>query len=495
MLDRSSMKTLQPKTVLALILLAGCSNGGGHGGLTSTVAPAVSGAAPVTSAAPVVPATPLFAGASRVDVTPPLGVPLAGYGGGDRRHPFPNLNPNDYDHFLRPSTGQRDPICARALYISDGKTAVTFVALDAIATTNECVLVAWAKARAQGATVPLENLMVCSSHTHSGPGCLTTLWMWELIAADLYNDSVFQTFTDGIARAIVLAEKNAVPARIGAGAGSLPGCTHNRRAGVSPVFLPDSVDPEVLVLRVDGANGDPIATLWNYAIHGTALGPTSHDYSADIMGGVNAELEARKQGVALFLNSGEGDISPVYSADTGIKQGGKVMADEIVSTRAKTPTLASLEVVNTSEVVDLGDPTFDVSLQRMGSQGAQILAHNGWLQFLAQAGVNLGVKIQIPRGWCEREFRFQAVRLGKWGFSSIPGEAIHTITTDLKARGLALGYERLFTCGLANGHASYVTTEPEYNAGGYEAISTLFGSHTADRLTDACDRQITKTRP
>jgi hypothetical protein len=397
---------------------------------------------------------------------------------------------------MAPSTGVRDPIYARALYVTDGVTPVMFVTLDAVATTAPLVQVAWNKARALGSTIDINNLMVCSSHTHSGPGCLTQLMMWELLAADLYNDTIFQGYTDGVAQAIVMAEKNAVPAEVGAGWGSLPGFTRNRRAGVSPVFTPSSVDPEVIVLRVDDQGGNPIATLWNYAIHGTCLGMDSHLLSADIMGGVSAELESRNLGVALFVNSGEGDIAPNFADDAGIKQNAPLMADGIAATRSATATVSSLDIHDTSETIDMGAPFLDATVGRITQQFSSTIQTSGWFAVLGQLGVtSLGVQIPIPNGWMEREFRFQAIRMGKWGFASIPGEAIHTITDLLKATGPSLGYDKLFCCGLANGHASYITTEQEFDAGGYEGISTLFGRDASDKLEAGIMRQITRIKP
>src|SRR5437016_5153947 len=105
-----------------------CSGSGGSGSGALSIAPATSTTSSITTpaAVPVGSGTtaalpPLLAGAVRIDITPPIGVPLAGYGGGQRRHPVPNLNPFSFDHFLMPSTGVRDPINARALFVSDGK--------------------------------------------------------------------------------------------------------------------------------------------------------------------------------------------------------------------------------------------------------------------------------------------------------------------------------------------------------------------------------------
>jgi hypothetical protein len=436
----------------------------------------------------------LVAGAARVDVTPPVGVPLAGFGSSSRRQSVPNFDPNALAHLLQPSTGVRDPICARALFLSDGTSPVAIVTLDAVAMTDEFVQTVFTKAQALGSTVPLSSVMFCASHTHSGPGAVTHLLMWEIAAVDLYHDSVFQSLTDGAAQALVQAERSARPAVVGAGSGQIPNATHNRRAGVSPTFQSNSVDPEVVVLRVDDVTGAPIATLWNFAIHGTSLGDTSYVLSSDIMGGANAQLEQNGT-VALFVNSGEGDISPNWFDDSGIKTGGPILADAVSSVRANTNTLSSVPLASVDQRIDFGQATFDLSLQRLGSSGTQMLAQFGWLSAIQALGANFGMTIPIPSGTLETQFRFQAIRVGKWGFTSIPGEAIHTIALDLKAYGQTLGYEHVFTCGLANGHMGYCCTEPEYNAGGYEALLTLFGSKQADKLEASCEAQLAAIKP
>lgn len=486
----------------SLVFLYGCTGSGSSNAQAHAVAPVTS--APPHAPPPPPPAPPapvashstLLAGAAAVDVTPPVGVPLAGFGGGARRQLPPNFSPTSYDHFLEPSTGVRDPIMARALFLSDGKTPVAFVTIDAIATTNEIVTSVWTKAHALGSTVPQENLMVCASHTHSGPGCLTRLLFWELLATDAYADPVFEAFTDGIARALVAAEKAAVPAVVGVGSTNVTNATRNRRAGVSPYVTSTSIDPEMLVLRVDRASdGVPVATLWNFAIHGTCLGTTSHVFSADIMGGANGDLATMGVGVPLFVNSGEGDIAPSFSDDAGVKAGGRLLADAVGATRAQIVTQGSLEVANTYEMLDLGQPFVDLTVQRTGSMFGPGISQQGWFQVLATIGGQTGIDVKIPPTWIEHQFRWQAIRIGRFGFASIPGEAIHTIALDVKAFGASLGFEHTFVCGLANGHMSYVVTEPEYWVGGYEGFSTLFGPHTAQVLEDAVSRQLTKVKP
>jgi hypothetical protein len=65
----------------------------------------------------------------------------------------------------------------------------------------------------------------------------------------------------------------------------LTGVTVNRRAP-NPWVNRDTIDPNLGILRVDAPDGTPIATLWNYAVHGTCYGPHNMKFSSDIMGNI-----------------------------------------------------------------------------------------------------------------------------------------------------------------------------------------------------------------
>src|SRR5262249_45090518 len=77
-----------------------------------------------------------------------------------------------------------------------------------------------------------------------------------------------------------------------------------RRRGDEPL------DPELLGVKVTTADGAPLALVWNYAIHGTTLGPRNLRLSGDVMGEASRRLEAALGAPALFVNGAVGDVSP-----------------------------------------------------------------------------------------------------------------------------------------------------------------------------------------
>src|SRR5204863_7917690 len=142
----------------------------------------------------------LQAGVAKVNLDPPLGMTMSGYG-------------------ARTGVAQSvlDPVQARVLAISDGHRTVALVTLDLAygldpAEMNEI--------RAAARTAGVEQVIFLASHTHSGPTYSSNL--------DAYRKAVSR-----IQQIIPFAVRAMTPVRIGTGWGvALIG--HNRRA-----VLPD----------------------------------------------------------------------------------------------------------------------------------------------------------------------------------------------------------------------------------------------------------------
>ena len=91
------------------------------------------------------------AGFGKAELTPPMGVELAGYG-----------------YYLgRKAESVRDPLYARALMLEDGDTRSLVVSCDLLGLSREVCGEIFAHARALG--VPPEHFILVSIHTHTGP--------------------------------------------------------------------------------------------------------------------------------------------------------------------------------------------------------------------------------------------------------------------------------------------------------------------------------------
>jgi len=242
-------------------------------------------------------AAPLKAGVARVDITPPLGLTMYGYGGRKAG-----------------ATGVRDPLMARVLVLEAADTRIAFVGLD----LGEPPALEWVKRLRETASTSsgISYVLVTATHTHSGPDIRPAYPAGS--PPDWESDALAK-----IGRAIDEAHQHAVDARIGTGYGRVL-IGHNRLRlepdGTITWFernntmAPSSpVDPVVSVLRLDSADGMPIAILVNYACHPVVFGPDNLQYSTDFPGVTEAVIERELGGMAMFLQGGDGDINPFYA--------------------------------------------------------------------------------------------------------------------------------------------------------------------------------------
>ncbi|MBL9122156.1 MAG: neutral/alkaline non-lysosomal ceramidase N-terminal domain-containing protein, partial [Planctomycetaceae bacterium] len=245
---------------------------------------------------------PLLAGVASADITPPPGLNLWGYT--NRTHG---------------ATGTLDPLTAKALVLKQGETCVALVALDLGRTPEDPLL---EKLRADvRASSGVDHLFATASHTHSAP---------SLESSDGPNQFGPQVVV-AMQRAIDEAARRLAPVTLAIGRGTVE-LAHNRRR-----YLPDGrvamqwrnaerektepVDPRFTVLRLDDADGKPVAVLLHYACHPVVLGPDNYEYSADFVGAARSLIEERLGTTCLFLQGACGNINP-YDDKTPLTQGG-----------------------------------------------------------------------------------------------------------------------------------------------------------------------------
>src|SRR3989338_8251637 len=109
---------------------------------------------------------------------------------------------------------------------------LALITVDAIGADSALLKMAVEKATAMGFDVPLSNVVLSASHTHSGPGAVTAELLWSLApATDLLVPEVRDGFADSFAKCLVQAKANLKDVSIGVTTGELTTVTRNRRAG------------------------------------------------------------------------------------------------------------------------------------------------------------------------------------------------------------------------------------------------------------------------
>ena len=394
---------------------------------------------------PGAPGPPLLAGAGLIDATPPVGVPLAGYGGLGRRLLIPDLlnrHPNAF--WFKPSTGVHDPIMARALVLQSGERRVLWIAVDLVGADGEMVSELRERLRAIG--LRYDAIILSASHTHSGPGGFARSRLFAFLALDRFVPRVREHLLGGMARAALEADRARVPARVGVGRGEVRDVVRSR------VGLP--LDPEIGVLKVVRPDGRPIALLWNYAIHGTVLGKENRLLSGDVTGAASLELERALGVPALYTNGAVGDVSPALRGWPGIRQTADALAREVLTTWRRTPVERESGLAAVADRILLPRPR--LSLRNCLGR---------WVPSWLTVGVGWG----FPG-----ESEMVGVAVGGSAWVTVPGELQTRLGQAVKAEGRRL-FSQAFIVGVSNDYAGYFLAAEEYARPSYIACASLYG--------------------
>lgn len=396
----------------------------------------------------------LRAGAASVDITPPVGVPLAGYGGLGRRPLIPNLlNGHPYTFWFKPSRGVDLPIMARALVLERGDVRVLWLAVDLVAI--DARLVADLRTRLASEGLRYTALIVAASHTHSGPGGFARSRLFGFLAMDRFVAAIADHLVQGMVRAARRAEFMKLPARVGGGTGEVTGI------GESRLDLP--LDAEVGVLKVTAADGVPVALLWNYAIHGTALGKENLRLSGDLMG-IAAERLEKSLGIpALYTNGAVGDVSPARHGPDGAAALGEALAREVLAVWNRVTPEARVTLSAFVEPLTLPAPRLPL---------------RSCLGRWVPRWITLGLGWALPEA-----SELVGVAVGADAWLTIPGELQTQLGQEVKAEGRRV-FRRTFVVGLANDYLGYFLTREASRRVGYIECANLYGETAGEVVTE-----------
>lgn len=396
----------------------------------------------------------LRAGAASVEITLPVGVPLAGYGGLRRRLLIPDLlDRYPYAFWFKPSRGVDLPIMARALVLERGDVRVLWLAVDLVAV--DARLVADLRARLASEGHRYTAVVVAASHTHSGPGGFARSGFFGFLALDRFVPPIADRLVHGMVGAARRAELRKIPARVGGGSGEAPGI------GESRLDLP--LDPEVGVLKVTATDGAPVALLWNYAVHGTALQKENLRLSGDLMAAAAERLE-RSLGVpALYTNGAVGDVSAARHGSDGAAALGEALAREVLAVWSRVTPEAGATLSALVEPLKLPVPR---------------LALRSCLGRWVPRSVSPGLGWALPE-----ESQLVGVVVGATAWLTIPGELQTQLGQEVKAEGRRV-FRRTFVVGLANDYLGYFLTPEASRRVGYIACANLYGEAAGAVVTE-----------
>lgn len=445
------------------------------------------------------------AGAATANVTPALGASLAG-----------GMTDNV-------AKDVHDELRAKALVLDNGNARIAIILVDSCAIPRE--IIDNAKRRIASETgIPASHTLVAATHTHSAPAS-THLFQSK-------PDPRYVEFLTGrIADSARLAVTRLRPARIGWGVGTEPRAVFNRRWHTKPGFVNDDpfgkgtdtvrmnpgygnpnvtrpagpVDPDLGLLAVHGADGQPIALMGNYALHyvgGTGGGAISADYFP-----VWGQTLLRLAGVSthgtvtMMSNACSGNINGVDYSKAPEKLPPYRQIERVCALLAPE-CLRIWRGIEFQDWVDLGGSIEDLELGVRLPSEAEVVQAKKWLdeapgteraagQYTNRRHIYARETVILGREYPKtKSTAVQGLRIGTLGIPTFPGEAF----TEL---GLAVKKEKVFPTvmpvELANSYNGYIPTVEGHQQGGYEtwrAKSSYLEVEAAPKLVAAALRRL-----
>ncbi|MFC0626988.1 hypothetical protein [Kribbella deserti] len=402
----------------------------------------------------------LLLAAASLDVTPPPGHPMDGYAGRSD-----------------PATGTADPLLATIVWLGTADDpGVLWLSLDAVAVSAE-LTAELAAAAGVAAGIPADRVLVCASHTHSGP----TGW-------------------SGTIHPVLPAEHD--PALAGALVSAVESCRLNRRPvtaswhsarvdglGTNRHRVDGPHDATAGILAFDDLNGSRAAVLLDFACHPTVHGPEHLRWSADWPGAARDRLAVPVVG---FLQGSAGDISTRYTrtgrgAAEVSRLGGllaqvvtralagegqplpavapRVRRTRIAVARRRLPPVdeaAALLAVAEADVMQGEGPAARATQTRLDGARGQV----------AMVAADLPAKLELP---------VSVVTLGPVAWVHLPLEPFAAHALQLQA---ASPYPVTRLIGYTDGYFGYLVDAEAERNGFYEALITYFDTAATEHLLD-----------
>jgi len=403
------------------------------------------------------------------------------------------------------ATSVHDPFFARALVLHDGTTTLVMVVVDSLGASPE-VLEEAKQIAARKTGIPTNRMLICSTHTHSGPPSNA-----KNGPAGAYR----KVLVKGLAESIVLAHAALRPASVGAASHPLPDEVFNRRWYLKPGKMPlnpfgkmDTVkmnpsrrpgvldrpagptDPDITVISVRDAKRKPLALFANYSLHYVGAVPRGQ-LSADYFGEFARLMPSRVRGgrnfVAMMSNGTSGDINNIPFTMTRPPRERFEQIRIVARKAADTAWFAQQKIKRHRTDVQLGMLQREIVLKYRRPSAQDVAAARRVLAIkdklaiaklprLAQAYARRTLQA-AERKQDTLTIKLQAIRIGDLAVCGIPFETFAEIGLELKDRS---PFPQTMVIGLANGRYGYLPTPEQHRLGGYE---TWLGTNKVQKDT------------
>lgn len=393
------------------------------------------------------PAGKLQVGWAKVNITPPVGAPLAGYG---KRLGL------RYEEV-------HDSVWVRTFVFDNGSTEAVIVALDMLITPMTIAAALEKEYEALG--LKPEQVYLTATHTHTSFGG----WGEKLagrMMAGTYEDRIVAETTARIVESIRLAQRNKQPARLGYGQTYAPKFVGNRLTG----SLAER-DTTIRFFKIEQVSGST-AVLTTFAGHATILPSRATKLSRDYPGELVDELEENVD-FAAFAAGAVGSQSVLYP------YGDTYASTEIVGLQLAGKILKALPGVFLSDSI-----TIAYSRNRLELPEPQWRLSKGlrFAPFLFR-----GLFGEYPAF-------VSSMQLGGTTLLGVPADYSGDFLPLLEKQATQQGQHVIVT-GFNGGYVGYITPDRHYQLDKYETRAmNFYGPQSGSYFTDILLRVLKQYR-
>jgi len=432
-----------------------------------------------------------YAGFSRLDVTPPLGAPLAGYA----KH--------------RPASTVLDPLELNAVAFSDGENKAVLITADFLYVMENAAT----KIRdmiAQRCEIPADHVFMQGLHQHTSIRVGTKPHLGNMGYGDEeYLSVLYRKYCDVAQMALADLQEATLETAEQETPEPLSFIRRYRMADGTVRTNPGRGNPDVVgpigqsdntvrLLRLKRKDGPEIAIV-NFSTHPDVIGGTR--ISADWPGFVRRYTEAGLPGVkCVLVNGAQGDSNHIDLADVekkkvGYKHSaymGRVIVDTVLEIWNKTQPRQTGKILGFVEMKLI--PTNTRGMERVEECLELRQRINAGLAEAPKEMGKLGEFHRIcnlPRETLYQKVPVSVLGLGDVAFVGFGGEPFTQYATAAREAGKEL---YVITACLTNGGQGYLPTTEAFEEGGYEAASSSFSETVAPVLQNCAAELLNRYR-
>jgi len=402
----------------------------------------------------------LKAGVGRAMISPPLDCEMSGFVARTGR-----------------CRGIHDPLWARVIVLSDGKRSLALISVDLIGVDRRLVA-AIRETIARTSGLSPSSIIVCATHTHSGPATLRDAYLGHP------DPEYLAAIAASIAEAVQEASQSMESVAVFVGHGGCSEVGKNRRHKDGPI------DPQVTVVRFQGADR-AIALVVNYACHPVVLGPNNLLITADYPYYMTRTLEQVYSGAQVMMVNGAcGDVNVGHNTADSIKGNassrrtfeeaerlGRVLAAEALKASECATSLEAADIAYGVKAIclplePLPEPgglerqaeEWKQAVRELKAEGAPYGEYHQ-AEVWSEWALNMTRRIRRGEVMPYVTSEITAFSVGCLDFVSLPGEFFHEFALRIKEQRSP---RRVLVAGYCNDNIGYVAPEHCYDEGGYE---------------------------